>query len=141
MASTLAIDRTARSARRALGWEGDQLSDGSGGPNDQLLWTAATTAWGLIEGVTRGRGCPVDLLPTTDPPSEAEAVAILRAATPPPDLAAVALTATMRLAPNPAQRRSESTTGDKGGRRVEGAFDGFTLAEMLVLRRYRRRVG
>lgn len=135
----LAIDRTARAAARALGWV-DQVSDDPGGPNDPILWTAATTVWGLIEGATRGRGCPVDLLPTTDPPTEEEQAAIRAAATPRPDLAAVALAATLRLAPNPAQRRSESTTGDTG-RRVDGSFDGFTLAERLVLNRYRRRVG
>lgn len=140
MTTTLAIDQTARSAARALGWV-DYVSDDPGGPNDPILWTAATTVWGLIEGVTRGRGCPVDLLPTTDPPTEEEEAAIRAAATPPADLAAVALSATMRLAPNPAQRRSESTTGDNSGRRVEGSFEGFTLAERLVLNRYRRRVG
>lgn len=140
MVSVFAVDRTARAAARALGWN-DHVSDDPGGPNDAVLWTAATLAWGLVEGATRGRGCPVDLVPLTDPPSEAEAAAILRAATPPADLAAVALAATLRLAPNPAQRRSESTSTDGGdSRRVEGAFEGFTLAEILVLNRYRRRV-
>lgn len=134
MVSRLAVDRTARAANRALGWGGD--SD-----QDVIVWTAAGAAWGLIEGVTRGRGCPVDLMATTTPPSAAEQAAIDKAATPPADLAAVALAATLRLAPNPAQRRSESTSSDGGtAHRVEGGFDGFTLAETMVLNRYRRRV-
>ena len=139
MASRLAVSRTAQAAVVALGWGEESLSSG---PNDPVVYTLAATAWGLIEGHTRGRGCPVDLLPTTDPPTESEAAAIAKAATPRPDLAAVALAVTLRLAPNPSQRRSEAVTrGDGEGRRVEGAFAGFTLAELKVLDRYRRRVG
>ncbi len=134
MVSVLAVDMTARTAARALGWTGDS-------EQDQIVWAAAFTAWGLIDGGCRGRGCPVDLAPTTDPPTEAELAAIRRAGTAPPDLAAVALTATLRLAPNPAQRTSESTTREGvDTRRVEGSFAGFTLAEQVVLNRYRRRV-
>lgn len=136
MVSVYAVDMTARAAVRALGW-GEQAIDS--GPNDPVVWAAAATVWGLIEGHTRGRCCPVDLAPTTSPPTEAEAAAIRRAATPPRDMAAVALAATLRLAPNPGQRTSESSTGDEGSRRVEGSFAGFTLAEQVVLNRYRRR--
>lgn len=141
MVSILAVDSTARAATRALGW-GDAVSGGGleAGPNDPVVWTTAHTAWGLVEGVTRGRGCPVDLAPVTVPPTQEEAAAIARAATAPADLAAVALAATMRLAPNPAQRTSETTTTEgAGSHRVEGSFQGFTLAEMAVLNRYRRR--
>ena len=82
----------------------------------------------------------MDLLPATDPPTEAELAAMVRAATPRADLAAVGLAVTLRLAPNPAQRASESTSSDGHSRRVEGSFAGFTLAEQVVLNRYRRRV-
>lgn len=134
----LAVDRTARSALRALGWGDDGVNPVNGDPQ---VWVAAVTVWGLIEGATRGRGVPVDLMPTTDPPTPQEAEAIARAATPPADLAAVALAATMRLAVNPAQRTSETTTSpETGTHRVEGSFLGFTLAEQLVLHRHRRRV-
>jgi hypothetical protein len=132
--SVRAVDMTARAAARALGWTGD-------GHQDEVVWAAAFTAWGLVEGACRGRGCPVDLLPTSDPPTAEELAAIEAAATAPADLGAVALAATLRLAPNPAQRASESTTTEGvGSRRVEGSFAGFTLAETLVLNRYRRRV-
>lgn len=131
--SRYAVDATARAAVRALGWEESA--------NEPVVWTAAGLAWGMVEGYTRGRGVPVDLMPTTFPPSEQEAIALHRAATPPADLAAVALAATLRLAPNPAQRVSESKATDSGGsHRVEGSFQGFTLAEQMVLNRYRRRV-
>jgi len=126
-----AVAQTVAAAQQALGW---LFADGD-------LTVAASTVWGLIEGVTRGRGCPVDLMPTTTTPTAAELAAIRTAATPPADLAAVAVAATLRLAPNPAQRVSESqTTADGASSRVEGSFVGFTLAEQLVLNRYRRRV-
>jgi hypothetical protein len=136
--STFAVDQTARAAARALGWIGDAALPY---PDEAVLYASAGTVWGLIEGATRGRGCPVDLLPTSDPPTAEELAAIEAAATAPADLGAVALAATLRLAPNPAQRVSESTTTEGvGSRRVEGSFAGFTLAETLVLNRYRRRV-
>lgn len=39
MASRLAVDQTARTAARALGWTGD-------GEQDEVVWAAAFTAWG-----------------------------------------------------------------------------------------------
>jgi hypothetical protein len=142
--SRLAVDLTARAATRALGW-GDGDTPGGGGidrgPNDAAVWTLAGTAWGLIEGHTRGRGCPVDLLPVGDEPTEAEVEAIHRAATPRHDVLAVAVAVTLRLAVNPAQRTSESKGSDGDTHRVEGSFQGFTLTEQMVLNRYRRRHG
>ena len=129
--SRAAVVRTIAKAKEALGWD---YPDGD-------LTVSATTVWGLIEGHTRGRGCPVDLAPTSLTPTAAELAAIRGAATPPADLAAVAVTATLRLAPNPAQRTAEQTTSEGGAmRRVEGSFAGWTLAERAVLDRYRRRV-
>lgn len=130
MASRAAVHSTAWQAQQALGYAFD----------DPELYAAARIAWGLVEGYTRGRGCPVDLAPTSPTPTEADWAAVRTAATPPFDLGAVALAATLRLAPNPAQRRVEHTTTGGDVRRVEGGFDGFTLAETLVLNRYRRRV-
>jgi hypothetical protein len=52
------------------------------------------------------------------------------------DVAAVIITATARLLPNPAQTVSESL-GDFAVR--PGVFHGWTLAESFVLNRYRRR--
>ncbi len=138
MVSTSAVNRTVAAAARALGWED---FDGLPDQNAPALTSAAQLAWGLVEGHTRGRGIPVDLVPAGDPPYSAEEVAAVEAATTPPaDLAAVALAATLRLAPNPAQRRSESTTTDAGSHRIEGGFEGFTLSEVVVLNRYRRRL-
>lgn len=130
MASRSAVAITARQAQLALGLPFE----------DPEILAAARVIWGLIEGFTRGRGCPVDLAPTSPTPSEAEWAAVRAAATPPVDLGAVALAATLRLAPNPAQHRVEHTTTGGDVRRVEGGFDGFTLVEQLVLNRYRRRV-
>ncbi len=131
------VNRSVAAAARALGWED---FDGLPDQNAPAVRAAAELAWGLIEGYTRGRGIPVNLVPAHEPPYTAEEVAAVEAATAPPaDLAAVALAATLRLVPNPAQRRSESTTTDAGSHRIEGGFDGFTLAETLVLNRYRRR--
>ncbi len=139
MVSTSAVNRTVVAAARALGWE--DIETGGPDQNVPILRTAAELAWALVEGHTRGRGIPVDLVPAHEPPYTAEEVAAVEAATTPPaDLAAVALAATLRLAPNPAQRRSESTTNDAGSHRIEGGFDGFTVAEQVILRRYRRRV-
>ena len=131
--SQVAVRATIANAKAALGWE---YADGD-------LAVSAATVWGLIEGHTRGRGCPVDLLPSSSTPTQAERAAIAAAARPAADLAAVAVSATLRLAPNPAQRTIEqtSTSGDGGSmRRVEGSFVGWTLAERAVLDRYRRRV-
>jgi hypothetical protein len=127
--SRVALAQTVQEVERVTGWT-------DGADQGHVVRPAAAAVWGLIEGHTRGRGCPPDFTPTTFPMSEEERLAM----TPPADLAAVALAATLRLVPNPAQRRSEATTGESGGRRVEGSFEGFTLAEQVVLNRYRRRV-
>jgi hypothetical protein len=53
------------------------------------------------------------------------------------DIAAVILTATARLLENPTNTRQESV-GDVS--QAPGRFDGFTLPELAVLHRYRRRL-
>ena len=53
----------------------------------------------------------------------------------PADLAAVVVTATARLVVNPAQVERESADGYS----VTGSFSGFSLPEVMVLNRYRRR--
>lgn len=58
----------------------------------------------------------------------------------PPDLAAVVKTAATRLIANPAQWKTERTDEPEGARlRTSDAPTGFTVGELAVLNRYRRR--
>ena len=54
------------------------------------------------------------------------------------EIAAVIVTASARLAANPAQLSSTNTTGPFS-QNVVGGFNGWTLAEQYVLNRYRVR--
>lgn len=75
----------------------------------------------LARGWTRGAG-----FASTAPGGYAECA---------DDLAAVIVAATARLVSNPAQFKREEVDGYA----VTGGFDGFTLAEQMILNRYRRR--
>lgn len=54
------------------------------------------------------------------------------------DIAAVIITATARLLANPNQLAADTTAGPYSTS-VRGGFTGWTLAELFVLNRYRRR--
>ena len=54
------------------------------------------------------------------------------------EIAAVIVTASARLAANPAQLATDHTAGPFS-RSIRGGFDGWTLAEQIVLNRYRVR--
>ena len=54
------------------------------------------------------------------------------------EIAAVIVTASARLAANPAQLATDQTAGPFS-RSIRGGFDGWTLAEQIVLNRYRVR--
>ena len=54
------------------------------------------------------------------------------------EIAAVIVTASARLAANPAQLPTDNTTGPFT-QSIRGAFQGWTVAEQLVLNRYRVR--
>jgi hypothetical protein len=72
----------------------------------------------LAKGYTRGRG--------------------FDGVTPNQDVAAVIVTASARLAANTGQLPVDEVTGPFS-RSVRGAFQGWTLAELIVLNRYRVR--
>ncbi len=112
------VEATAREARAILGWYED----------DEALHLAAATVWGLAEGYMRR----AIVLPRLSNPTRFDA---------PEDLASVALAATCRLAIDPSQSRTLRTTDSRNNSQSRsGGFQGFTLAEVLVLNRYRRRV-
>lgn len=64
---------------------------------------------------------------------------------PPPDIMSVLQTASARLVANPGQWKSVQVTepGEHGGshQEIAAVADGFSLSELAVLNRYRRRTG
>ncbi len=98
------------------------LLDGSIVPSARTLTLAGSAVaviTGLARGYTRGRG-----FAGGDPTEQ--------------DVAAVITTAAARLAANTAQLPTSRTTDDRTID-VRGAFSGWTLAEQIVLNRYRVR--
>lgn len=107
-----------RLARHTAG----QVAEMSGVEEYADLELAAVTIWGLISGHTRGRAIPLG-------------------GPAPSDLMAVARTATARLHASPAQWSMQSdTAADGSASRREGGFQGFTIAELMVINRYRVRM-
>ncbi len=101
---------------RFLGREDDDVVIDAA--NEQLPLVAE-----FVRAYTRGKGFGE---PTDDPLDIPE---------PNRDLRAVIITATARLVVNPAQLERESADGYT----AVGAFNGFSLPELAVLHRYRRR--
>lgn len=111
------VQATAEEARGLLGWEAAH----------EALTLAAATVWGLMEGHVRR----VLVLPRLTDPTIVDV---------PDDLASVAVAATCRLALDAGQSRTVRTNRNDAVQSRSGGFQGFTLAEQMVLNRYRRRV-
>lgn len=82
-------------------------------------WRTSTSSWSrrFVKGYKRGRGFLLEADGVED------------------DIRAVIITATARLATNPSQVEREQADGWS----AVGSFNGFTLPELFVLYKYRRR--
>ncbi len=99
---------------------GMDLADFAGRSYDVRLDHAAAIAVAMVQSYVRGRGFPL--------PDDEEL---------PDDLAAVAVLVGARIAGNPSQMGRFEAGGQVSV--VPGTFSGFTLGELAVLHRYRRR--
>ena len=102
-------------------------------PDGELAAVAALAeVTELVRGHTRGRGFRTITTTVDDEESTQHQAAS--------DLVAVIVLAAARLAPNGAQLSAPTTAGEFGETR-RGSFAGWTLAERLVLDRWRQRMG